>query len=99
MTAALDNRLILFGGFDVQSGLDLDDTSVWDGTNWSSLSVSGPNARDTSAMATLGEMIVLFGGTNGLQDFGDTWIWDGTSWSSPSVTGPSARSGAAMNTF
>jgi N-acetylneuraminic acid mutarotase len=98
--ATLENRVILFGGFDDQL-VDLNDTWAFDGANWSQLTPqNSPTARDTAAMATIGDTIVLFGGTaDGLQNFGDTWTWNGTDWSNPSVNGPPERSGSAMSAF
>jgi hypothetical protein len=40
--------------------------------------------------------IVLFGGTNGVQQFADTWEFDGTHWEQSPASGPPAGSDQAM---
>jgi N-acetylneuraminic acid mutarotase len=48
-------------------------------------------------MATLNDVIVLFGGIDEVL-LGDTWTWDGATWTQQSLSGPSPRSNAAMAT-
>ena len=36
-----------------------------------------PPARFRAAAATLGSVVVLFGGTNGSVELNDTWTWNG----------------------
>jgi N-acetylneuraminic acid mutarotase len=104
--ATLNGTVVLFGGYDPSAGdavstLYDGDTWTWDGTTWKELTVVGPSARASSAMAALNGAIVLFGGVNGAGDtwLGDTWTWDGARWTRQDVTGPMARQAAAMATL
>jgi hypothetical protein len=66
----------------------LGDTWTWDGAGWIQHDVPGPSARYGSAIATLNDTVVLFGGagpSNGVT-YGDTWTWDGAIWSERDVT-------------
>jgi hypothetical protein len=50
-------------------------------------------------MATLGDSVVLFGGSDeNLHQMSDTWSWDGSTWAQLKVSGPEARTGASMAT-
>jgi hypothetical protein len=59
-----------------------------------------PSPRSGGAIATLGNSIVLFGGTNSdTSGLGDTWTWDGATWTQrESRENPAPRIGAAMAT-
>jgi uncharacterized protein (TIGR03437 family) len=92
-------QVVLFGGE------DLNDTWVWDGTNWTQkFPQFNPTARYWTAMAydsTHGQ-VVLFGGFKdnvqiASNILGDTWAWDGSNWvpESPQTT-PPARYAHAM---
>ena len=77
------------------------DTWMFDGTNWTLATTSGPSPRWGAAMATLNGSVVLFGGNryDGSNDEGyaeDTWIFDGAAWTQVSASGPPARDSAAM---
>ena len=87
-------QIVLFGGY---SGTfdDLNDTWVWDGTNWTQkLPTSNPAPRDSHGMvfdAAHGQT-VMFGGSEHGADVNDTWTWDGTNWTPKSpVTSPTFR--------
>ena len=88
--------LLLFGGADGPAPGDvLNDTWVWDGTDWSPQSpLTSPPPRRGHALATDPKtgLVILFGGidANG-QALGDTWIWDGSDWSPQTLPGPLAR--------
>ncbi len=77
-------QAVLFGGSSPSQGFPLNDTWVWDGTDWSQVFPSqSPIGRRAAAMAydSAHAQVVLFGGTfNGNPDFRDTWSWDGTNW-------------------
>jgi N-acetylneuraminic acid mutarotase len=102
--AALGTKLVVFGG-SVDSDGDttplLDDTWEWDGASWTKLNPpTSPPARMGHSMATLGDKVVLFGGTGASGPLNDTWVWDGVTWTEAAVTGgPSARQGFAMATL
>jgi uncharacterized protein (TIGR03437 family) len=85
------SQVVLFGGTD-SSGNLLNDTWVWDGSNWTQKSpANAPPPRSSFAMAydSASNQTVLFGGyagsRNGVaQYFADTWIWDGANWTQES---------------
>ena len=58
----------------------------------------GPASRKNHAMAydAARHRVVLFGGFDGLADFGDTWLWDGAFWTQVAETGPAARRAHTM---
>ncbi len=65
--ASPTGRVVLFGGL-VQMGSlgevgEDNDTWVFDGSAWTEVAVAGPTPRDSAMMASLGNAIVLFGGT------------------------------------
>jgi hypothetical protein len=102
--ATLGNKVVLFGGAttDPSTGNPtsiLGDTWSWDGTTWTEEHpATSPPARESAAMARLGDTLVLFGGAdaNGAL-LGDTWTWDGVTWTQHTMTpAPSARGGHAM---
>jgi N-acetylneuraminic acid mutarotase len=79
----LGTQAVMFGGYDGASYL----SDTWVGMPWSSLSVSGPPARDGACSAVLGSRLVLFGGAlapippaTALSPTNDTWTFDGTKW-------------------
>src|SRR5207244_3400477 len=92
-------QIVLFGG---NTGVFpmLDDTWIWDGTNWTQkFPTSRPLGRDQHAMAydAARGQVMLFGGTDEIRILGDTWIWDGFTWMQefPSTT-PPFRGGHAV---
>jgi hypothetical protein len=75
----------------------LNDTWMWDGTNWQQLSPAiMPPARLGANMVydRAHKSIVLFGGGMGGGLLDDTWVWDGTTWSEQE---PSHRPPARIN--
>jgi len=94
---AAHGQVVLFGGSDGANADTLDDTWVWDGSNWTQKSPqANPSARYEHAMAydSGHDQVVLFGGSS---DVGDTWVWDGSNWTQKSPpTSPSARLNHAM---
>ncbi len=101
--ATLGDKVVLFGGISLSGAgptiTDLGDTWQFDGATWTKRDVPGPSVRAGSALATLGNKLVLFGGSHGNTRFDETWSWDGNAWTHLAVTGPSARGGAAMTTL
>src|ERR1700733_1449233 len=79
-------QVVLFGGGHTYGDLTneniLNDTWVWDGTNWTQkFPQTSPPARELFAMAydSAHGQVVLFGGTEETDDFtglNDTWVWD-----------------------
>jgi cysteine-rich repeat protein len=79
----------------------LNDTWVWDGTNWIDVTpTNSPDPRSAAAMAydPARHRIVLFGGfIYPLGWLNDTWEWDGVSWQRMHpTTQPAPRSSHAM---
>jgi N-acetylneuraminic acid mutarotase len=75
-------KIILFGGWDGMSGLDLNDTWAYDpaANTWDELNPVGsrPPARSYHSMAydpTSGK-VILFGGGTLEDDYADTWAYD-----------------------
>jgi hypothetical protein len=77
--AALDGKVVLFGGVDANGTYALDDTWELDGARWSASSATGPADAPQAVMANAGAGVVLFDGT-------DTWTWDHHAWTAKSTT-------------
>jgi len=78
-------------------------TRTFDGTSWTELSVAtSPPARANEAMAPLGNVLVLFGGSSGPTGtrLKDTWTFDGSSWTQvTTAVSPPACAGASLATL
>lgn len=92
------NRLVLYGGFDV----DFDLNEVWElpsgATTWEHRTQL-PLPRSAAALGQKGpDEALLFGGymTAGGRNLGDTWRWKNGRWSPLSGAGPTARSDASL---
>lgn len=96
--APLGNNMVLFGGSGTTSMQLFDDTWLWNGQSWTSLSfASRPPARHGHTMVTTNNKILLFGGEDLLSTFGDTWCFDGVVWSQLAPTAfPGNRSQPSM---
>jgi pyruvate/2-oxoacid:ferredoxin oxidoreductase beta subunit len=95
---AARGQVVLFGGVGYSGTLN--DTWVWDGTNWvEKTPTTRPSGRYGHAMAydAARGQVVLFGGHDASGPLSDTWVWDGTNWVQkfPSVN-PPWRYGHAM---
>jgi N-acetylneuraminic acid mutarotase len=90
-TAVLNGKVYLYGGSGTAGGF-LSDTWEWDGAKWTQLTPPGPTpgGRYGHSMATLGNVIVLFGNVGGPTD---TWTFDGTSWTQAATVGPTGNPG------
>jgi pimeloyl-ACP methyl ester carboxylesterase len=93
-------QVVLFGGNDaIGNPSILNDTWVWDGTNWTKKSpMNSPSRRYQQAMAydSARGQVVLFGGEDGNTP-SDTWVWDGTNWTKKNpANSPSQRNLSAM---
>jgi len=67
-------RALTFGGF---AGIDVNDTWLWSGTDWSQFAPQqSPPPRESMGMAfdALHQQTVLFGGLAGLTCLNDTWV-------------------------
>jgi hypothetical protein len=89
---------VLFGGTTL-AGAAFGDTWEWDGTDWTQVEDTGPEARSGHGLAfdANRSRVVLFGGAaaDGTPR-GDTWEWDGASWTQVEDTGPDARTDTRM---
>jgi hypothetical protein len=88
-------NVVLFGGQD-NTGAYLNDTWIWDGTDWiQQFPLVSPSPRDTyMAIDEATNNVVLFGGNNGGEYLNDTWTWDGVAktWTKQNPpASPSAR--------
>jgi uncharacterized protein (TIGR03437 family) len=95
------SQVVLFGGTGYSGGLtSLNDTWVWDGSNWTQESPqNSPPFRNGPAMAydSTHAQVVLYGGEDFRVPYTDTWLWDGTNWTQVfPTTSPSARQNHAM---
>lgn len=95
-------RVVLFGGYQDNTGQRLGDTWEWDGRVWSPVASDGPSPRTHTALAydAARNQVVLFGGvgTPGghFTDNDDTWAWDGAAWQRLAQRGPAARNAHGM---
>lgn len=79
----------------------LNDTWIWDGSNWTQKMPPfspAPRVSVQAAYDTAHGQVVLFGGTgNDGIPRNDTWVWDGTNWTQKfPQTSPPARANFAM---
>jgi uncharacterized protein (TIGR03437 family) len=101
---AARRQVVLFGGEAADgAGVQfLNDTWVWDGSNWTQKNpVDSPTPRSAHAMAygVARGRVVLFGGWRGVSAayWSDTWEWNGDSWTLMRVRNtPAGRYGHAM---
>jgi len=97
---AARGQVVLFGGYDAGLDVELNDTWVWDGTNWTQKSpANSPSPRSSHAMAydAARGQVVLFGGWGRYGPLNDTWVWDGTTWTQKSpANSPPSRDVHAM---
>ena len=89
---SIRNRTVLFGGWAPgEPATHLrGDTWEWDGTRWTQVADTGPEARFGAAMASTGGSLVLHGGMS-TQPIGDSWQWVHSTWSKVTELGPGAR--------
>jgi hypothetical protein len=84
-------QIVLFGGYSDVERTALNDTWVWNGTDWKKMSPANvPPARYWHAMAydTAHQQIVMFGGKDTMgHDLDDTWLWDGSNWTNVQPSG------------
>jgi hypothetical protein len=86
--------LLLFGGYNSNSGAYYDETWQWDGTRWTQLfPATTPPARSDQVMAVVGGKVVMFGGNSPQGRLTDTWTWDGEDWTRiPTTRAPATES-------
>ncbi|MER3453949.1 MAG: hypothetical protein C4318_02160 [Acidimicrobiia bacterium] len=95
---AARGQIVTFGGTTFIFA-ELDETWVWDGTNWTKLNPpTKPPKRSRAQMAydPINQRIVMFGGfQQAVGPLYDTWEWDGTNWTMPSSANPPSLGGTA----
>jgi hypothetical protein len=74
----------------------LNDTWEYDGTLWTHVADTGPQARAAHGLVYNGSETLLFGGRAANGVVGGTWSWDGKFWTQRQDLGPSARSSMGM---
>lgn len=93
---AMHGQVVMFGGLDATNLNNLNDTWVWDGSNWTRKSPqNSPTPRKGHRMVydSARGQIVLFGGRAPGANLADTWVWDGSNWTEKlPQTLPPARS-------
>ncbi len=93
-------QIVMFGGYSPTSPYQLNDTWVWNGTDWTQLNPAhSPPIRANAAAVfdAVNQVVVMFGGTNYQGELNDTWVWDGTDWTQKfPLTSPPARDSQAM---
>jgi hypothetical protein len=73
--------LLMFGGYDSNTGMSNNETWQWDGTRWIQLfPATTPPARYGHALAVVGGKVVMYGGYGTGGPLTDTWTWDGEDW-------------------
>jgi hypothetical protein len=86
--AQFGDKMVLFGGCDLDTGVALNDTWLWDGSNWTQITRFGifgqeqpPPARCAASMAFDPDtnQILLFGGIGVGGLLADTWAFNFTS--------------------
>jgi len=98
---------LLFGGFTVINGslTFLNQTWMFIGGSWFRVNTSvAPSARSFASMTFVGGannstsgFVLLFGGSNRLQEFNDTWKFANNTWTPVStIRAPPARAGADL---
>ena len=102
-----NKNVVIFGGLDTgapppanetpRARKDLQDTWIWDGTNWhENTSMPHPSPRQGASMAydRVEQKVILFGGTTlGLDWNNETWEWNGTEWKARSPATPPSKRG------
>ncbi|WP_458120688.1 S-layer homology domain-containing protein [Paenibacillus sp. Z6-24] len=76
-------NVLMFGGYVGGSVNQLNDTWMWNGTNWQQLSpATVPGRRSGGGMAydPISQRIIMFGGDSPTGVIGDTWAWTGSNW-------------------
>jgi hypothetical protein len=79
-----------------------DTTFTWNGSTCVADSVAGnPSQRESTAMAAVGQSVVLFGGLSADNELlGDTWTWTAGAWSGVNQpVAPSARQSHTMGSL
>jgi hypothetical protein len=93
-------RTVLFGG-QITGGF-LNDTSEWDGIEWTQVADAGPGPRDACGATydALRQRMVLFGGeivnAGVVSQVGETWEFGDGVWTEVATTGPRPIVGAEI---
>ena len=100
-------QTVMFGGVDASGSTLMNDTWVFDGTNWTQKTPAhSPPVRSGGQMAydSVHGTVLLFGGRNASIQIGDLWQWDGVDWTELDGTTsfnnnvyPASRQGAAFS--
>lgn len=98
-------QTLLFGGLGEAANQGqpqpvYNDTWIWNGRSWRQFQGASPPPRFAHSLAfdRRAGIVLLYGGSNGKEQFGDMWQWDGRRWTEIKMTSPTPgkRSGHAM---
>ncbi len=94
-------QTVLFGGMSAGVNVKLNDTWLWDGSNWTPQHPqTSPSVREGMAMAFDSQhgQAVMFGGFDGnFNELNETWVWEGSNWTEKfPQTSPTGRFAQAM---
>ncbi|HEY2517052.1 MAG TPA: kelch repeat-containing protein [Polyangiaceae bacterium] len=103
-SASLESGVVLFGGASFEDGAAqlLNDTWTWNGATWIPATPgNSPSPRTSPAMASLGDVVLLFGGYDISNHYlSDTWMFDGAEWTQVATAHePPPRNSAAAATL
>jgi hypothetical protein len=89
-------HVLIFGGVD-SNGHDLDDSWLWDGTNWRRVNPPrSPSRRDSVAMTeTANGEAIIFGGQTANNVLSDAWAWNGATYEQIATVTPRAEASVA----
>lgn len=74
-----EGKTLLFGGYVGGNQIRLNDTWIWDGSNWSTVDtrhLPAPRSGGGMAYDQATQRIVMFGGDGVGISLGDTWLWN-----------------------
>ncbi|MFN6146127.1 MAG: kelch repeat-containing protein [Planctomycetota bacterium] len=93
-------RVVLFGGFDQSTNTRLNDTWLYNGSDWQQVTTSNspsPRYRMASAFDSVRQRTVLYGGFDGTNVLTDTFEFNGSNWTNVATTNP--LPGASTETY
>jgi hypothetical protein len=89
----VQQRVIMYGGWDSEYNVFLDDTWVWDGTDWKEVTCCGAplmSGHEMQSFTERDETIAVMTSTLG------TWAWDGEEWRDLHTVSPPSRSDSQL---
>ncbi|MBY0262254.1 MAG: hypothetical protein K2Q20_07905, partial [Phycisphaerales bacterium] len=92
------NRVVVYGGLAPFPAGPLNDTWIYDGSNWTLSPAGGPGPRVGHRLSFDPQrgVTVLFGGGTSIDQVSQTWEWNGTAWAQGPDATFSPRTGFAL---